>query len=75
MIIVKLEGGLGNQMFQYAAALALATEKNTTLKIDKGAFQEEDTLRYYKLNCFNIAELIVNKMRCGKLNINFPISC
>jgi hypothetical protein len=34
MIIVKLQGGLGNQMFQYAAGRALAIRKNTTLKFD-----------------------------------------
>ena len=36
MIIVKLIGGLGNQLFQYAAGLHLAKCKNTELKIDIG---------------------------------------
>lgn len=34
MIIVKLQGGLGNQMFQYAAGRALSIRKNTILKFD-----------------------------------------
>ena len=34
MIIVRLQGGLGNQMFQYAAALRLATRHGTRLKLD-----------------------------------------
>ena len=34
MIIVKLQGGLGNQMFQYAAARML-TERNRPVKIDQ----------------------------------------
>jgi len=34
MIIVRLMGGLGNQMFQYAAGRALALHKGTTLKLD-----------------------------------------
>lgn len=34
MIIVKLMGGLGNQMFQYAAARRLANHHNTELKVD-----------------------------------------
>ena len=34
MIIVRLMGGLGNQMFQYAAGLRLATQHQTPLKLD-----------------------------------------
>ena len=34
MIIVKLMGGMGNQMFQYAMALRLATGHQTMLKLD-----------------------------------------
>jgi hypothetical protein len=33
MVIVQLKGGLGNQLFQYAAALALANRHNTDLKV------------------------------------------
>ncbi len=34
MIIVRLFAGLGNQMFQYAAGLALAESRRTVLKLD-----------------------------------------
>jgi hypothetical protein len=34
MIIVKLQGGLGNQMFQYAAGKYLAKKHNVELKMD-----------------------------------------
>lgn len=34
MIIVKLQGGLGNQMFQYSAGKALSIQKQTTLQLD-----------------------------------------
>ena len=34
MIIVRLSGGLGNQMFQYAAGLRLALTLGTSLKLD-----------------------------------------
>lgn len=34
MIIVRLAGGMGNQMFQYAAGRALALRKKTSLELD-----------------------------------------
>ncbi len=34
MIVVKLMGGLGNQLFQYAAGKMLAVKHNTGLKVD-----------------------------------------
>lgn len=55
MIVVKLIGGLGNQMFQYAAAKALALEKKEKLYIDIRAFKNYD-LHAYSLHHFNIRE-------------------
>lgn len=57
MIIVQLLGGLGNQLFQYAAARRLAEAKGTELKLDLSAF-ESYKLREYKLDRFNIAASI-----------------
>ena len=57
MIILKLKAGLGNQMFQYAFAKALALKYNETLKIDTSWFKhipEKDTPREYGLKHFNI---------------------
>ena len=34
MVIVKLMGGLGNQMFQYAAGRSLALARDVALKMD-----------------------------------------
>ena len=34
MIIVRITGGLGNQMFQYATAKALASHTGTKLELD-----------------------------------------
>lgn len=59
MIIVKLWGGLGNQMFQYAAARRLAHVNGTELKLDIGWFGHAaavDTQRGYELGVFNIRE-------------------
>lgn len=59
MIITWLTGGLGNQMFQYAAGLALAHRRRTLQKLDVSWFREypeyEDHNRY-ALGCFNITE-------------------
>jgi hypothetical protein len=52
VIIVRIMGGLGNQMFQYAAAKALATRLKTVLKLDITSF-ETDTLRSFELDLFD----------------------
>ena len=58
-------GGLGNQMFQYAAARALAIRLNTPLKIDISYLldrspKQDFTHRDYELSCFNIQSDIIN---------------
>ena len=41
MVIVKLMGGLGTQMFQYAAGRRLAHRLNTELKLDMSGFDAD----------------------------------
>ena len=53
MIVVRLIRGLGNQMFQYAAARALAIKKNTELLIDTTSFQTYH-LHKYGLHHFSL---------------------
>lgn len=53
MIIVRLIGGLGNQMFQYALGRHLAIKNNCTLKLDISGFKKYP-LRSYELDYFNI---------------------
>jgi hypothetical protein len=55
MIIVKLIGGLGNQLFQYAAGRRLAYVRKAQLKLDVSGF-ETYKLHKYGLNHFNIVE-------------------
>ena len=55
MVIVKLIGGLGNQLFQYALGRAISHAHATTLKLDIGEFRTY-TLRKYALGNFNILE-------------------
>jgi len=40
MIITKIKGGLGNQMFEYACGRALAEANNCALKLDLGWFEQ-----------------------------------
>jgi hypothetical protein len=55
MIVTRLYGGLGNQLFQYAAGRSLAHHLGTTLKLDISAFRKY-TLHAYGLNQWNIQE-------------------
>jgi hypothetical protein len=52
MIVVKLQGGLGNQMFQYAFGVALAEEYQDELTFELGYFNDS-TSRQLGLSYFN----------------------
>ena len=60
MIIVRLIGGLGNQMFQYATARRLAEKHSTILKLDVTGF-EEYKLHRYSLHCFQAWEYLATQ--------------
>lgn len=60
MIIVRLMGGLGNQMFQYAAGKHLAMARGVKMKLDIG-FYERDDSRSYALDAFSISEEIASR--------------
>jgi Glycosyl transferase family 11 len=55
MIIVNIYGGLGNQLFQYAAGRQLAEKNHTRLKLDIENYKR-DNRRSYSLHHFNIQE-------------------
>lgn len=50
MIITKLSGGLGNQMFQYSIARVLSLELNLPLRIDVTAFKGTSLHQGFELN-------------------------
>ncbi len=54
MIIVKLEGGLGNQMFQYARGLAESVDKKTSLALDISEYSR-NTKREFTLGHYSIS--------------------
>lgn len=59
MIIVRLSGGLGNQMFQYALGRSLAIKYNTELKLDLSVLNDRTprvgaTYRDLQIDAFNI---------------------
>lgn len=58
MIITRITGGLGNQMFQYAFGRELAERHDTELKLDLGVYtdprQRQEPERTYDLDIFNI---------------------
>lgn len=60
MIIVRLKGGIGNQMFQYSAGRRVAHVQKSRLKLDISWFQY-DTSRDYALQNLNIKAAIADK--------------
>lgn len=63
MIIIKLRGGLGNQLFQYALGRKLAKNANTELRLDLTLLHDRTnvTPRAFTLNIFNINATIATK--------------
>jgi hypothetical protein len=65
MIITKLVGGLGNQMFQYACGYSVAKKNNTNLSLDTSWYIEKNSVVWtmtYELDRLNISyKKILNK--------------
>jgi hypothetical protein len=67
MIVVKLQGGLGNQMFQYAFGRALSLKHQTPFYLDTSFFNEHReernnfTPRTFELNIFDIQASIASE--------------
>ena len=62
MVIARVNGGLGNQFYQYALARRLAYELKTELKLDisttRFLYGEKTKYHdYYRLGAFNIHEV------------------
>lgn len=74
MIIVQLLGGLGNQMFQYAAGRSLAIHLDTELKLDASQFDKTKTItpRRYSLASFAVRETFASTQ--DLLRVRMPSS-
>ena len=79
MIITELNGGLGNQMFQYAVARRLAEVNHTELKLDIENLKK-DRLRTYELHHLNVNaqfavydDIAIFKERSKRKKIKFYI--
>jgi hypothetical protein len=69
MIITKLEGGLGNQLFQYAAGRRLAHARGVDLKLDISGLSNPNyrTMRHYELAPFNVMQSFASEKDIAKL--------
>ena len=74
MIFLRLMGGMGNQMFQYAMARTLCLKHNCELIIDTSLMAERESvnsagisLRPYELNVFNIQGQIADDQPIQKI--------
>ena len=69
MIVVRIMGGLGNQMFQYAFGAYLAQQHNTDLWLDCSSFGS-DTLRDFMLDRWQVTvrqapRTVRSRIPCG----------
>lgn len=70
MIIARLSGGLGNQLFQYALGRALSLKNKDELKLDTHFFGLGiEKARPFKLSHFNISAGIAQKADFRKIGI------
>lgn len=67
MVIARIIGGLGNQMFQYAAGRALADVNGCQLKLDVSGFDGYGVHNGYELNHFRIRASIASELEIRRL--------
>ncbi len=73
MVITKLQGGLGNQMFQYAFGRYVSTQINQTLFIDDSIYSQDETALIVKRNYeLDIFDLTVKKADIKNVLYFFP---
>ncbi|PJA89806.1 MAG: alpha-1,2-fucosyltransferase [Candidatus Magasanikbacteria bacterium CG_4_9_14_3_um_filter_32_9] len=74
MIIIKLKGGLGNQLFQYSFGRLLAFKRNEELFLDKDILgAKKDSYRQFGLKHFNITGNVATPEEIKKTKYPFGI--
>lgn len=72
MIISKIQGGLGNQMFQYAIGRAYAEKLNTDLYLDlsfyRQPFEKDVTPRKFELDLFDLKYTVATESDLSKFH-------
>lgn len=68
-VITRLNGGLGNQLFQFSAGLSLALRLNCKLKLDLTEFSS-DPLRHYELDKFCISAEMASPEEVSRVIVN-----
>lgn len=68
MVTIRIKGGLGNQLFQYAAAYSLAKRLNQKLVLDISFFSQQ-TLRDFKLGQMNVSRADIASVQSCIVNL------
>ena len=72
MIIVRLKGGLGNQMFQYAFAKYLSIQKNEGFSLDVRYLKDDATIKQnFVSRDFDLEKFVAEK-NIHKSTWSFP---
>jgi glycosyl transferase family 11 len=77
MIVVKLKGGLGNQMFQYALGRSLTIKNRCKLLLDLSELEDTTqthTMRHYELSHFHVDAHIASGGFNTDRNVHSPLS-
>lgn len=78
MIITKLSGGMGNQLFQYALGRSLELKYNIPMYLDKSFLERRDmglnfTYRDYDLDIFKVSSKFITQREVIDLHNQSPI--
>ena len=79
MVIVQLNGGLANQMFQYAAAKSLALHHQVPLELDISLYQRDkipdlEISRNFELSNFiGVSEKIIAEVEIASIEASFDL--
>jgi len=66
-VILRLKGGLGNQLFQYAAALGIAQRSGALLCLDTyTGFESDPFARRFRLNHFDVHADLLPEEECRR---------